>query len=502
MVLLLISPGAGDSLLNEALAISRKIAFPEGEIRTLINQAYRTAGRGNKAAAFTIAEQALAIAEKNKNDELSAMALLAMGRTKAQTTENRQALSFYLKAEVFAKNITSKRLLSNIQRITAGHYANSLSDLPHAMEWLLTSLKTAEATNCLECMATAWVDLAALYTQMNDQENSLFYYQKAMDAYKQLGDTTAEKGLLNNIGERYRVMGKYPEAIKAYEEGISVSKNVYSIEMMESNLADVYVKTGNLPLAFKYGFTSLEKAKNLNDTEGEAWIQSILSRAYLKINKPDSAVFYARRGLVAATQTSTLEFIRDNLSALADAYAAKKDFENAYKFQNQYISYRDSMLNSQVMNHNNLLQYNYNLEKKEAEITTLNEQKKSQRYLLTGAFVVLGLIVLTAIVLLRNNRQKQHAFNLLSKQKAIIEDQRDQTNKALADLQTTQSQLVQSEKMASLGELTAGIAHEIQNPLNFVNNFSEVNKELLEEMKEEIDKGNLRSCSITCKFRH
>ena len=58
-------------------------------------------------------------------------------------------------------------------------------------------------------------------------------------------------------------------------------------------------------------------------------------------------------------------------------------------------------------------------------------------------------------------------------------------------MKTTQQQLIQSEKMASLGELTAGIAHEIQNPLNFVNNFSEVNKELLAEMKEELDKGNI-----------
>jgi signal transduction histidine kinase/ligand-binding sensor domain-containing protein len=102
-------------------------------------------------------------------------------------------------------------------------------------------------------------------------------------------------------------------------------------------------------------------------------------------------------------------------------------------------------------------------------------------YFLGFSLIVYGLVkVQTGRILAREKKKNQERE--LAQAKEI--------EKAYEDLKATQSQLIQSEKMASLGELTAGIAHEIQNPLNFVNNFSEVNTELIDEMREELKKGD------------
>jgi two-component system, NtrC family, sensor kinase len=100
------------------------------------------------------------------------------------------------------------------------------------------------------------------------------------------------------------------------------------------------------------------------------------------------------------------------------------------------------------------------------------------RNLLIGASVLL-----MTIAFLVANR-----FRLKKKSETVLASKNAELVHTIDRLKATQTQLIQSEKMASLGELTAGIAHEIQNPLNFVNNFSEVNREMLEELKAESEK--------------
>lgn len=121
-------------------------------------------------------------------------------------------------------------------------------------------------------------------------------------------------------------------------------------------------------------------------------------------------------------------------------------------------------------------------------------------YTLILVFTVFIILRWRSAALLKANRILEHKVKTRTEevvqQNDAIKRQKDELEKAFTQLKITQAHLVQAEKMASLGELTAGIAHEIQNPLNFVNNFSDVNKEMIDELKDELIAGNVQEALV------
>jgi signal transduction histidine kinase len=265
-------------------------------------------------------------------------------------------------------------------------------------------------------------------------------------------------------------------------------------------MGDVYFKQGDYRQAKLLYLKGLDLSIRTNNQFNIAIAKHKLSQLYLKIKQNDSALFYAKDNLslMYLVQQNFANF-QLNLGTLYEdiflAYKQKNQLDSAYKYLLITSQIKDSLYKVRIANLSAFQNVSF-----EETLRLESEQMQTDAKIRINSLVA-GLMVvsLVGIILLRNNNQRKKSNLLLTSQKNEIEQQKKQVEESMERLQSTQSQLVQSEKMASLGELTAGIAHEIQNPLNFVNNFAELNAELIDELATEANKGNLEEVKLLAK---
>jgi signal transduction histidine kinase len=265
-------------------------------------------------------------------------------------------------------------------------------------------------------------------------------------------------------------MHKYDSALirllKSYDLAQQANYKRY-LGSLFFNLAGVYLAKGDKQQAVTIYKKSIVASKNANYLRGIVASNIELAKLYLQDGKKDSSFYFANESIKIAKHSNTPALMLRSYTALAAFYRSINRNDSTVKYQDLIIKMNDSLFNSRKIQQFQNIDFDEQQRQFEIEAARKEFQSSIRLNILLGSTFTL---VIIAFLLFRSTRIKQKA-------KQNIE-------RAFEMLKSTQAQLIQSEKMASLGELTAGIAHEIQNPLNFVNNFSDVSNELIREIQD------------------
>jgi two-component system, NtrC family, sensor kinase len=321
-----------------------------------------------------------------------------------------------------------------------------------------------------------------LYSNANNLEKAIYYFKEAVNLALEGND-------ISTLAITYATLGRAYNTMKKPDSALIILKKSYALTMQAGyerylgtillNTGRAYLQLGQRDTALYYFRLAISASEQGGYPRGVAASELAIADAMNQLANGDSSLYHIRSAIPPASSIKAPDLFVRIYTALANYYKTKGNNDSAVKYQSLIIRINDSLFSAKQAQQFQNLDFDAELRQKEMETAKAEYRNKLRTNFLLGGLAVFLFI---AMMFWRNAQARKSANVLLSKQKKQLED-------ALATLQATQNQLIQSEKMASLGEMTAGIAHEIQNPLNFVNNFSEVNKELIEDMEKELNEG-------------
>jgi len=315
------------------------------------------------------------------------------------------------------------------------------------------------------------------YLGLHDYDRAIKLLRRALDMQARQSPQYTEVMFSIYLGNAYRMKNMTDSALYF----LRTSERRYRLHSIPPkvsklvSLGDAFARANSLDSMNYYYRKALRTFQNPEETPNSfSGLTTTLSRVFASQNQFDSAFYFGRLAFKVAERANLSARVYESSALMSNLHRIRGNRDSALYYQDVAIARKDSIFGEDKNRELQLLLLD---EQRRAQEVQRVEERFQNNILIIGLVTITIIILAASILLFRSNRIKQKT-NLVLRQ-------------TLNELKATQSQLVQSEKMASLGELTAGIAHEIQNPLNFVNNFSELNKELVHELRIEVQRKNL-----------
>ncbi|MBP7714852.1 MAG: tetratricopeptide repeat protein [Bacteroidia bacterium] len=462
--------------LNPALQLAEKIKWDEGIARVKIEGGRLFWRKGSFETALKYHNDALSYFINQEDKNSIAELITFIGQDYADWGKYQEALEYFVKADSIYRLNGNENKLAGIYLLYSFIY-QSQGDYTEALKVNYKALKIYEANGDKYGAAVSLMNIADSYKSLGNYQDALKSYFNGVKVFENNNDKFNLASTYSSIAEVYKLKGNFEEALKYNSKTLAIAKGVnngYLIATATQSIGEVYFQQQNYKEALGYFITSAESYRSVSDYLDLSLILSKVGLCQVKLgNFEDAKKHLDEAYSIAQTLDSRLTYTA-YYQGMELLDSATGNWQGAYKNHKEYISNRDSSINLENTKKILQQQIQYVSDKKDALLKAEQDKKDAVQKVFRYSMLAGALTLLVLLIVVYNR------YQIKTKTNAKLQDAYD-------NLQKTQLQLVQQEKMASLGALTAGIAHEIKNPLNFVNNYSEVSHELIDEFLESKD---------------